>query len=214
MALTTRFVPSTIFTVGEEVASKTRLRTLGTSCLKLGNYLEITFTSCAAEVVPCLGTPRMGLTRGGSLYPRRERFACYHRPVEVCEDQEYPPSSTAYELVAHITQLLDDCALGIFKRQLTETLTTFLQQIGKGMLVKSDMPCIVYDAWGTTFTSANISLLFAGIGILPVDKKGTNNSLSGRGTNRREQSFHRPPLADTSILVNDERSKVKPGPSC
>lgn len=101
-------------------------------------------------------------------------------------------------------QLLDIFAFAIFKRQLIAILTSFPQKNGMRMPVKSDIACIVRDSYETVFTPVNISTSSAGTGIFTVDKEKAVNTLSVRGTKRKEQSFNRAPLADLPALVNDQ----------
>lgn len=112
---------------------------------------------------------------------------------------------------SHVTQPLDVCAFGIFKRNMTTALTAFPAHNGMKMPVKSDMASIVREVWDGSFTPRNVISSFAGAGIVPLDRDRAMNRLNGRGTKRKERSFDRPPLADLPLLINDDHIRESLG---
>lgn len=106
------------------------------------------------------------------------------------------PSHSSY-----LTQPLDVCVFGIFKRKITDILGNFAREHGLMVLVKHDMAAIVREASGLYRTYHGV---FRGRGDFPVDMTRGITRLTGRGTKRKERAFDRPPLVDLLVLVSNE----------
>ena len=61
---------------------------------------------------------------------------------------------------SHITQPLDVCAFGIFKRRSTEVLQGWARTHGNKVPVKSDMNEVIRQSWSQAFTPSNVMASF------------------------------------------------------
>lgn len=104
---------------------------------------------------------------------------------------------------SHVTQPLDVCAFGIFKRQITEVLHGWARTHGNKLPVKGDMNEVIRLSWSESFKRAHIVASFEGSGLWPVDADRAINRLKARGTKRKEREGARPPLRDVPVASSE-----------
>ena len=104
---------------------------------------------------------------------------------------------------SHLTQPLDVCAFGIFKRRSTEVLQHWAKTHGNKVPVKADMNEIIRKSWSQAFTPSNVVASFEGSGLWPVDPDRAIYRLKGRGTKRKDREGARPPLGDIPIISSE-----------
>lgn len=112
---------------------------------------------------------------------------------------------------SHKTQPLDVACFGIFKRQVTSTLSCFQRCHGGKTPGKPDMVGVINEAWAASFTVLQIKASFKGAGLWPVDMERALNRLEGCGK-RKARSTDRPPLVDIPIAITDNGLVESLGP--